>query len=171
MSEAEAPPGPALLVVDDEPQVLALIPQLFRGEFPVLTARSGEEALARLAEQEVGVVVADQRMPEMVGTELLGRIAAERPDVVRILLTAYADIESLLEAINTGRVYQFITKPWENRELAVLIRRAMETYRLRTQNAQLLAENVRLVGELRTANENLESENRVLRREVGERYK
>ena len=170
MSERNATP-PALLVVDDEPQVLALIPQLFQGEFPVLTARSGTEALARLAEQEVGVVVADQRMPEMAGTELLGRIAEERPDVVRILLTAYADIESLLGAINTGRVYQFITKPWENRELAMVIRRAMETYRLRTENAQLLAENVRLVGELRAANENLETENRVLRREVGERYK
>jgi len=170
MSEREAP-RPALLVVDDEPQVLALIPQLFDGEFPVLTARSGAEALARLAEQEVGVVVADQRMPEMAGTELLGRIAEERPDVVRILLTAYADIESLLGAINTGRVYQFVTKPWENRELAMVIRRAMETYRLRTENALLLAENVRLVGELRAANENLETENRVLRREVGERYK
>ena len=170
MSERNATP-PALLVVDDEPQVLALIPQLFQGEFPVLTARSGTEALARLAEQEVGVVVADQRMPEMAGTELLGRIAEERPDVVRILLTAYADIESLLGAINTGRVYQFITKPWENRELAMVIRRAMETYRLRTENAQLLGENVRLVGELRAANENLETENLVLRREVGERYK
>ncbi|HSV07383.1 MAG TPA: sigma-54 dependent transcriptional regulator [Candidatus Binatus sp.] len=170
MSEREAP-RPALLVVDDEPQVLALIPQLFDGEFPVLTARSGAEALARLAEQEVGVVVADQRMPEMAGTELLARIAEERPDVVRILLTAYADIESLLGAINTGRVYQFVTKPWENRELAMVIRRAMETYRLRTENALLLAENVRLVGELRAANENLETENRVLRREVGERYK
>ena len=162
---------PALLVVDDEPQVLALIPQLFRDEFAVLTATSGEEALALVSAHEVGVVIADQRMPGMAGTELLARIAAERPDVVRIVLTAYADVESLLEAINAGRVYQFITKPWDNRELAGIVRRAMETYRLRVHNARLLAENQRLIEELRAANEKLESENRVLRREVGERYK
>jgi DNA-binding NtrC family response regulator len=163
--------APALLIVDDEAPVLALVPQLFDGEFPVLTAADGEEALRLLAGHEVGVVVADQRMPGMKGTELLARVAAERPDVVRIVLTAYADTENLLEAINAGRVDQFITKPWDNRELAMVVRRAMETYRLRVHNARLLAENVRLVDELRAANEKLERENRALRTEVGDRYR
>src|SRR5439155_7342787 len=86
-----AEPAAALLVVDDETPVLALVPQLFQGEFPVLTARSGEEALARLAEAEVGVVIADQRMPGMAGTELLARGAEEKPDVVRFGVTGYAD--------------------------------------------------------------------------------
>jgi two-component system response regulator HupR/HoxA len=163
--------GPALLVVDDEAPVLALVPQLFAGEFPVLTARNGAEALARIAEHEVGVVIADQRMPGMAGTELLARIAAEKPDVVRIVLTAYADTENLLEAINAGQVFQFVTKPWDNRELQAIVRRGMETYRLRVQNAQLLGENTRLVGELKAANEALEHENRALRSEVGDRYR
>jgi two-component system, NtrC family, response regulator HupR/HoxA len=164
--------APALLVVDDEAPVLALVPQLFQDDdFPVLTARSGEEALRHLAEHEVGVVIADQRMPGMKGTELLARIAAEKPDVMRILLTAYADTENLLEAINAGRVWQFVAKPWDNRELAAVVRRAMETYRLRAHNSYLLAENLRLVGELQAANEKLECENRVLRSEVDDRYR
>ena len=166
-----AEPTPALLVVDDEEPVLALVPQLFPGEFPILTARSGEEALARLAEAEVGVVIADQRMPGMPGTELLARVAEEKPDVVRIVLTAYADVGSLLDAINAGRVYQFVTKPWENAELVQIVRCAMETYRLRRRNARLLDENTRLVAELQAANEKLEFENRALRREVSDRYR
>jgi two-component system response regulator HupR/HoxA len=168
MSETDTP---ALLLVDDEEPVLALVPQLFRGEMPVLTARSGEEALARLAEREVGVVIADQRMPGMSGTDFLAHVAEEKPDIVRIVLTAYAEAENLLEAINTGRVYQFIVKPWENRELVQIVRRAMEIYRLRVRNTRLLAENTRLVQELRAANEKLEVENRVLRREVSDRYR
>ena len=162
---------PALLVVDDEAPVRTLVPQLFAGEFPVLTARDAEEALAQIAAHEVGVVIADQRMPGMAGIELLARIATERPDVVRIVLTAFADTENLLEAINAGRVDQFVTKPWDNRDLATIVRRAMETYRLRVHNAALLAENTRLVGELKAANEALEHENRALRSEVGDRYR
>jgi two-component system, NtrC family, response regulator HupR/HoxA len=162
---------PALLLVDDEEAVLSLVPQLFEGEFPVLTARSGEAALEVLAAHEVGVVLADQRMPGMKGTELLKRVAAQRPDVVRMLLTAYADVDSLLEAINSGRVYQFVVKPWDNRDLATVVRRAMETYRLRAHNSCLTAENDRLVAELRAANVDLERENRVLRSEAGDRYR
>jgi two-component system response regulator HupR/HoxA len=164
VTPAASPAGPALLLVDDEAPVLALIPQLFAGEFPVLTARDGAEALALVERHEIGAVVADQRMPGMLGTELLARIAARRPDAVRILLTAYLETDDLLEAINTGGVWQFVTKPWDNRELATLVRRAMETYRLRR-------ENERLVGELAAANERLEAENRVLRSEVDERYR
>lgn len=165
MSEA------GLLVVDDEEAVLALVPQLFEGEFPVWTAGSGEAALELVQRHEVGVVLADQRMPGMTGTELLRRIAERKPDVVRMLLTAYADVENLLEAINSGRVYQFVIKPWDNRELAGIVRRGLEIHRLRAHNARLSAENGRLVGELQAANAKLERENRALRTEVGDRYR
>jgi len=163
--------APALLIVDDEESVRALIPQLFASELPVLTAASGDEALALLHSHEIGVVIADQRMPGLQGTDLLARVAAEKPDVVRILLTAYADAHNLLEAINAGRVYEFVTKPWDNQELRAVVRRAMEMYRLRHHNAKLLGDNTRLVGELQAANQKLEIENRALRSEVGDRYR
>jgi two-component system response regulator HupR/HoxA len=151
--------------------VLSLVGQLLGDDFPVLGARNGEEALAHLGANEVGVVIADQRMPGMTGTELLARVAERWPDVVRITLTAYADVDTMLEAINSGHVDEFITKPWNNRDLAQSGRRAMETYRLRAANRRLFAENARLVADLRTANEQLEGENRRLRREAGDRHR
>jgi two-component system response regulator HupR/HoxA len=157
---------PGLLIVDDEPNTLALIGQLFRNEFPVHAARSGQEALDLLATKRVGVVVADQRMPGLSGTELLSRVAALDPEIVRIILTAYADIDTLMEAINEGRVYQYITKPWDNRELIMIVRSAMEMYRLRQRNARLIEENARLIEELRKANLELERENVSLRQEI-----
>ena len=162
---------PALLLVDDEEHVLTLIRQLFRGELPVLTARSGEEALALVAAHRIGVVVADQRMTGMSGTDLLARIADAQPHAVRILLTAYTDTTNLLEAINAGRVYHFVAKPWDNQELAMVIRRAMETHKLFVHNLHLADENARLVRELGAANSSLETENRVLRREADDRYR
>jgi two-component system, NtrC family, response regulator HupR/HoxA len=162
--------NPSLLIVDDEPNTLALISQLLRGELPVLTAGSGQEALRLLDGAEVGVLLADQRMPGMSGTELLNRVAAQRPDIIRILLTAYADMDTLTEAINEGKVYQYVAKPWDNRDLTMVIRSAMETFTLRQRNARLLQENTRLVEQLRKANTELEHENVSLRREVHKAY-
>jgi two-component system response regulator HupR/HoxA len=168
MSQPNAilPPTPGILIVDDEPSTLALVSQLFKREFPVHTAAGGEAALTLLEQHHIGVIVADQRMPGMTGTELLSRVSARHPDVVRIILTAYADIDTLIEAINTGKVYQYVTKPWENRDLAMIVRSAMETYSLRQRNARLLEENTHLVEELRRANAELERENVSLKREV-----
>jgi two-component system response regulator HupR/HoxA len=156
--------------VDDEPNTLALISQLFRHELPVLTASNGDEALAALERAHVGVLLADQRMPGMSGTELLNRVSSRYPEVIRILLTAYADMETLTEAINEGKVYRYVAKPWDNRELTMIIRAAMETFTLRQRNARLLEENTRLVEQLRKANADLEHENVSLRREVHRTY-
>jgi DNA-binding NtrC family response regulator len=160
-----------VLIVDDEPNTLTLIRQLFRREFPVHTASSGQEAVAILERERIGVVIADQRMPGMSGTELLRHVMAHHPDVARILLTAYADVDTLMNAINAGHVYRYVTKPWDNRELAMIVRSAMETFVLRAHNAQLLEENTRLVEELRRANRDLERENVTLRREVSGAYR
>jgi two-component system response regulator HupR/HoxA len=159
-----------VLVVDDEPNTLALLSQLFRREFPVFTAASGTAALDVLAREHVGVLVADQRMPGMSGTELLSRVMERAPDVVRIILTAYADVDTLMEAVNAGQVYQYVTKPWDNRDLAMIVRSAMDTFLLRRRNARLLEENTRLVEELRQVNADLERENLSLKREVRGTY-
>ena len=139
---APAPGGPAdettVLIVDDEPRVLDALEAILAAEFRVLRANHGEEALERLAaEADVAVIVTDHRMPGMTGVELLRRSQERTPDAVRIVLTAYTDVDSLMEAINTGRIYHFVPKPWDPNELLVVVRRAAERWRLARENARL----------------------------------
>jgi two-component system response regulator HupR/HoxA len=127
-----------ILIVDDEPRVLDALEAILAAEFRVLRAGHGEEALACLAaEPDVAVIVTDHRMPGMTGVELLSRSQERAPDAVRIVLTAYTDVDSLMEAINTGRIYHFIPKPWDPNELLVVVRRAAERWRLARENARL----------------------------------
>jgi two-component system, NtrC family, response regulator HupR/HoxA len=126
-----------ILIVDDEPRVLDSLEAILAAEFRVLRAGHGEEALARLAaEPEVAVIVTDHRMPGMTGVELLRR-SEEQTDAIRIVLTAYTDVDNLMEAINTGRIYHFISKPWDPNELLVIVRRAAERWRLGRENTRL----------------------------------
>jgi len=117
-----------ILIVDDEPANLRALERLFRDEYEVLTATSGVEALASLEHHDVALLISDQRMPEMTGIELVERTVALRPHMVRILLTGYTDVSSLIEAINCGHVYKYITKPWNNEELAITVSRALAHY-------------------------------------------
>jgi two-component system sensor histidine kinase/response regulator len=117
-----------ILIVDDEPANLRALERLFRDEYEVLTATSGVGALASLEHHDVALLISDQRMPEMTGIELVERTVALRPHMVRILLTGYTDVSSLIEAINCGHVYKYITKPWNNEELAITISRALAHY-------------------------------------------
>src|SRR5882672_11054628 len=127
-----------ILIVDDEPRVLDALEAILAAEFRVLRAGHGEEALERLAaEPNVAVIVTDHRMPGMTGVELLRRCQERTPDAVRIVLTAYTDVDSLMEAINTGRIYHFVPKPWDPNELLVVVRRAAERWRLARENARL----------------------------------
>ncbi len=130
---------PRMLVVDDEPDNLDLLYRTFRRDFQVLRAESGIEALRVLSsEGEVAVIISDQRMPEMKGTEFLSKTVPEFPDTVRIILTGFTDVEDLVEAINAGQVYRYITKPWDPDELKHVVERASETYDvLKRQNEQL----------------------------------
>jgi two-component system response regulator HupR/HoxA len=133
-----------ILVVDDEPRVLDALEAILAAEFRVLRAGNGEEALRVLEREDAAVIVTDYRMPGMTGVELLRRSQDLAPDAVRIVLTAYTDVDSLMEAINTGRIYHFIPKPWDPNELLVVVRRALERY-------ELARENVRLRDELELA--------------------
>jgi CheY-like chemotaxis protein len=120
-----------MLVVDDEPDNLDLLYRTFRRDFHVLKADSGIRALEILSEEgEVAVIISDQRMPEMKGTEFLSRTVPQFPDTMRIILTGFTDVEDLVEAINSGQVYKYITKPWDPGELKAVVQRAAETYEL-----------------------------------------
>ncbi len=145
-----------ILVVDDEPDILSTFRYSYGDEFEVLTAESAARALDILAAHDTAVIVADQRMPAMTGTEFLVRSMDIRPDAVRIVLTGYSDVEALVEAVNKSRIYRYVTKPWEDDELRITLRRAIEVYYLERENA-------RLVEELRDANERLAAQNAYLR--------
>jgi two-component system response regulator HupR/HoxA len=150
----------AVLVVDDEPAGVELIAGTLGIDFTVHTATSGAAALSVLqSHPEIGVAIIDQRMPGMTGTELIQRTIEPYPDLVRIILTGYTDIDSLIQAINAGRVFRYLTKPWNREELIATVRQGMEVYRLS-------ADNLRLQEELHAANERLRAENVQLRREV-----
>lgn len=125
-----------LMVVDDEPDNLDLLYRTFRRDFQVYKADSALSALEVLDEQgEMAVIISDQRMPEMNGTEFLGKTVDRFPDTIRILLTGYTDVEDLVEAINSGQVFKYITKPWNPEELKLVINQASETYKYYKQRS------------------------------------
>jgi CheY-like chemotaxis protein len=129
LASLERPKKPKMLVVDDEPDNLDLLYRTFRRDFNVLRAESGVMALEVLAaEGEVAVIISDQRMPEMKGTEFLSKTVPQFPDTMRIILTGFTDVEDLVDAINSGQVYKYITKPWDPNELKAVVQRAVETY-------------------------------------------
>jgi two-component system, NtrC family, response regulator HupR/HoxA len=135
-SPEEAGPS-TVLIVDDEPRVLDALEAILAAEFHVLSAADGEQALEILRTAAVSAIITDYRMPGMTGVELLRRSQEHAPDAIRIVLTAYTDVDSLMDAINTGRIYHFIPKPWDPNELLVVVRRAVERVALAEENARL----------------------------------
>jgi len=128
----------SVLVVDDEQDNLDAFRFNFRKTFTILSATSGPEALEIMREQAVAVIVTDQRMPRMTGLELLSEATELQPDAVGIILTAFTDVDVLIEAINLGRIYRYITKPWDAKELRGVIGHAIERYHLRHENRRLM---------------------------------
>jgi DNA-binding NtrC family response regulator len=126
-----------ILVVDDETDNLDAFRFNFKRVFEILTAESGDEALKILADHDVGVIVSDQRMPKMSGLEFLREARKVRPDAAGIILTAYTDTDVLIESINLGHVYRYITKPWDSKEVKGILTQALERFHLRRQNAHL----------------------------------
>ncbi|WP_448571235.1 SpoIIE family protein phosphatase [Trichothermofontia sp.] len=128
-----------LMVVDDEPDNLALLYRTFRREFEVFRADSAYMAMELLeASGEMAVIISDQRMPGMNGTEFLSRTVDRYPDTIRIVLTGYTDVEDLVEAINSGKVFKYITKPWDTNELKAMVHQAADTYRaIKQRTAEL----------------------------------
>ena len=137
-----------ILVVDDEQDNLDAFRFNFRKTFDILTATSGPEALQILDDKEVAVIVTDQRMPKMTGVELLREVKARQPEAVGIILTAFTDVDVLVEAINLGQVYRYITKPWDAKEVRGVLQYAIERFDLQRENKRLAAQLAAYTGYL-----------------------
>lgn len=164
-SESMRPAEPAggadrqgvVLLVDDEPNILTSLKRALRPEnLHIITAGSGREGLDILRGETVDVVISDMRMPEMDGAEFLGEVAHGWPRIVRILLTGYADLGSTVDAINRGGIFQYLSKPWEDHELSIAIRNALEKKFLEDERLRLQALTEAQNAELKSLNEDLE---------------
>lgn len=114
-----------LLILDDEPNILRALKRLLRRDgYEIHTVTSAQEALNLLALHEFQVVLSDQRMPEMTGTDFLSRVKDLYPDTIRIVLSGYTDLDSVTDAVNRGAIYKFLTKPWDDEQLRDQIRQA-----------------------------------------------
>jgi two-component system NtrC family sensor kinase len=146
-----------ILCIDDEPGVLKAIQRLFLDyDYMILTAQSGEEGFSILEKETVQVVISDYRMPSMDGVEFLKHVHARWPQTVRIVLSGYADMSSIVGAINEGQVYKFVPKPWNDDELRVTVANAIERYFLFVKNVALTTELQRRNHELAELNEELQ---------------
>ncbi|HEU4389032.1 MAG TPA: response regulator [Blastocatellia bacterium] len=134
-----------ILAVDDEPANLRMLERLLRREYRVLTATSGEEALEVLKREDVSLIITDQRMPGLTGIELLRESLRTNPNAMRMILTGYTDPDALIEAINTTRVYKFVSKPWDPVHLKQTIADAVHQHRVAMEQKQLLEGLVSLV--------------------------
>ncbi|MCI0637941.1 MAG: response regulator [Gemmataceae bacterium] len=117
-----------LLVVDDEPDVCDSVHDLLRKHFNVLRARNAEEGIKLMQQNEVHIVMTDQRMPKVSGVELLSKVRTGHPQAVRMLFTGYADLDSIIAAINQGHIYRFLKKPWQPEDLESAVRDAAAEY-------------------------------------------
>ncbi|MCI0682473.1 MAG: response regulator [Gemmataceae bacterium] len=127
-----------LLVVDDEADVCDSVHDLLRREFTVLKARNAEEGIQLMQQNEVHIIMTDQRMPKITGVELLTKIRQRYPQAVRMLFTGYADLDSIVAAINQGHVYGFLKKPWRPEELEAIVREAAAEYDRLVEQAEQL---------------------------------
>ncbi len=130
----------SILYIDDEEKALKYFRMAFSPKFSIFTASSGEEGLALLRREgdKIGVVVSDQRMPGMIGADVLGTVRQEFPRMVRILTTAYSDLQSAILAVNKGYIYQYVVKPWEVAELEMVLHRALDYHHILSERNELL---------------------------------
>jgi putative nucleotidyltransferase with HDIG domain len=160
---APAAAPPRLLIVDDETSILSAIKRVFRSQgYEVLTASSGKEGLALLEQEPVDLIISDMRMPEMDGAEFLGQVFIRWPGTKRILLTGYSDAEATIAAINRGKIWRYIAKPWNDDDLLVTVQQALA-------HSALMRENARLNELTRLQNEELKTLNAELEQKVADR--
>jgi response regulator RpfG family c-di-GMP phosphodiesterase len=151
-----------LLFVDDEPNILSALRRLFRPlGYRILSAEGGEEGLDILAKERVDLVISDMRMPKMNGAQFLEKVCQISPDTVRVLLTGHADISAIADAINKGQIYRYVAKPWEENDIVLCVRHALERQRLERETQRLQALTRRQNNQLKELNSSLEEKVRV----------
>ncbi|HEU0188588.1 MAG TPA: EAL domain-containing protein [Gallionella sp.] len=156
LEQPEMNPGRTLLLVDDEANILAALKRLLRQDgYQIFTASSGKQGLELLRTHPAGVIISDQRMPEMTGVEFFSRVKELYPKTVRLVLSGYADIDSVKDAINRGAIYKFITKPWDDATLSANVHEAFE-------HCELMQKKEQLLRDIKDANETLGRLNEVL---------
>jgi response regulator RpfG family c-di-GMP phosphodiesterase len=138
----------SILYVDDEENNLFSFKAAFRIRYQVYTAISGDEALKMMEQKPVEIIITDQRMPNMTGVEFLEKVIEKFPDPMRILLTGYADMGAVVDAVNKGKIFHYLSKPWNEEELDITINRAYEAYlekqKLKEMNEKLGTSNDQL---------------------------
>ena len=140
-----------LMFIDDETDNLDALERVFRKKYNVIKCSSGPEALKILKEQDdISVIISDQRMPEMTGVEFLEKSMKTHPNCIRILLTGYTDLDSVIAAINSGQVYRYITKPWDTRDLQITVDQAVEKFELESELAVKNQKLEKALNELKT---------------------
>ena len=132
-----------VLYVDDEVDNLNAFKAVFRRDFNVFIVETAEEGVEILRNNEIEVRLTDQRMPKVTGIEFLASILDEFPEAMRILVTGYSDISTVIDAINKGHVYRYVSKPWDNDDFKIIIEQAAEVYRLRKEKRQITGNLIR----------------------------
>jgi response regulator RpfG family c-di-GMP phosphodiesterase len=125
------------LYIDDEPHNLIAFKAAFRRDFNIFIADSASEARKIIDENDIHVILSDQRMPVVTGIEFFESILETHPEPIRILITGYTDINAVIDAINRGQVYKYLTKPWNENDIRIFVRTAHEVFMLRRENAEL----------------------------------
>ncbi len=126
-----------ILYVDDENNNLISFKAVFRIKYQVFTAIGGEEAKKVLDNNKINIIITDQRMPGMTGVEFLESIIEKHPEPIRVLLTGYADMNAVIDAVNKGKIFHYLTKPWNEEELDMTIQRAYDVYKKRIEEKEM----------------------------------
>ena len=126
-----------VLYIDDEMDNLTSFRATFRRNFNITTADSADAAIPILENETIHVILSDQRMPKMTGIEFFEKIQTIHPDPIRILITGYTDINAVIDAINRGQVYKYLSKPWVEDDVKIFVEKAYEVYKLRKENVEL----------------------------------
>lgn len=150
--------GPSILLVDDEPNILQALRRLFRAQgYQIAMAHGGQEALEIMQSEQFDLVISDMRMPEMSGAQFLAQAYQKWPETMRILLTGYADMASTVDAINDGHIFRYIAKPWQDAEILLVVKQALEMKQLAEEKKRLERLTQQQNEQLKQFNQSLEA--------------